>query len=133
MVDDEFVAMHDLLKRMGITDAGRTTVHASHWQRYGIGALVNFQFHLIARVDDSTQLVLEHVRVHDSFPHALKTRLNWSKNVQDERDAPWQIVLGSISPVYCVLCSLALWLELNIKLYPPPSRRDFAVRVLFHR
>ena len=42
MVDDKFVAMHDLLKRMGITDAGQTTVHASHWQRYGIGALVNF-------------------------------------------------------------------------------------------
>jgi hypothetical protein len=38
--------------------------------------------------------------------------------MDDERDAPWQIVLGSLNPVYCVLCSLALWLELNLKLNP---------------
>ncbi|KAI2492284.1 hypothetical protein MHU86_22256 [Fragilaria crotonensis] len=117
MVGAEFVAMHDILKKGAAS--GRTTTHATYWQRYGIGAMVNFQFHLIARVDDSTQVVLEHIRVHDSFPHALKTRLNWSKNVQDERDAPWQIVLGALNPVYCVLCSLGLWLELNIKMHPP--------------
>jgi hypothetical protein len=40
------------------------------------------------------------------------------KNVNDDRDAPWQIVLGSINPVYCVLSSLALWLELNLKSNP---------------
>jgi hypothetical protein len=118
MVGDEFIAMHDVLKKMGAA-SGRTTTHASYWQRYGISALVNFQFHMIARVDDSTQVVLEHIRVHDNFPHALKTRLNWSKNVQDERDAPWQIVLGALNPVYCVLCSLGLWLEINIKMHPP--------------
>jgi hypothetical protein len=88
------------------------------WKRYGISVMVNFQFHLIAHVDDTTQLVLEHIRVHDNFPNCLKTRLNWSKNVNDERDAPWQIVLGSINPVYCVLSSLALWLELNLKSNP---------------
>jgi hypothetical protein len=78
--------------------------------------MVNFQFHLIACVDDSTQLVLEHIRVHDSFPSALKTRLNWSKNVDNKQDAPRQIVLGLLNPVYCVLSSLPLWLELSLKL-----------------
>jgi hypothetical protein len=62
--------------------------------------------------------VLEHIRVHDTFPNALKTRLNWSKNVEDERDAPWQIVLGAMNPVYCVLCSLGLWLETNLTNNP---------------
>ena len=33
-------------------------------------------------------------------------------------NAPWQNVLGSLNPVYCVLCSLALWLELNLQLNP---------------
>jgi hypothetical protein len=119
MLGQEFVVMHDLLKR-NVLSAGRRGegAHDVFWKRYGISAMVNFQFHLIARVDDSTQLVLEHIRVHDAFPNALKTRLNWSKNVDDERDAPWQIVLGSLNPVYCVLCSLALWLELNLKLNP---------------
>jgi hypothetical protein len=83
---------------------------------YVISSMVNFQFHLIARVDDTTQLVLEHIRVHDNFPNCLKTRLNWSKNVNDERDAPSKIVLGSLNPVYRGLSSLALWLELNLKL-----------------
>jgi hypothetical protein len=50
--------------------------------------MVNFQFHLIARVDDTTQLVLEHIRVHDNFPNCLKAQLNWSKNANDKRDAP---------------------------------------------
>ena len=119
MLGLEFVVMHNLLNQ-NVLSAGRRSegAHDVFWKRYGISAMVNFQFHLIARVDDSTQLVLEHIRVHDSFPNALKTRLNWSKNVDDERDAPWQIVLGSLNPVYCVLCSLALWLELNLKLNP---------------
>jgi hypothetical protein len=118
ILGQEFVALHELLnqhdgRRRNGNQGGRVC-----WKRYGISAMVNFQFHLIARVDDTTQLVLEHIRVHDNFPNCLKTRLNWSKNVNDERDAPWQIVLGSINPVYCVLSSLALWLELNLKSNP---------------
>ena len=126
MQDDEFVAMHEMLKKVGdAVDDGRMTSYAVCWQRYGLRALVNFQFHLIARVDDSTQVVLDHVRVHDHFAHCLKTRLNWSKNVMDERDAPWQIVLGSIDPIYCVLCSLGLWLEVNIAMYPPAMNSPY--------
>ena len=119
LLGQEFVVLHDLLNR-NVLSVGRRGegAHDVFWKRYGISAMVNFQFHLIARVDDSTQLVLEHIRVHDTFSNALKTRLNWSKNVDDERDAPWQIVLGSLNPVYCVLCSLALWLEMNLKLNP---------------
>jgi hypothetical protein len=84
------------------------------WNRYGILAMVNFpQIYLIARVDDTTQLILERICVHDNFPNCIKTQLNWSKNVNDKQDAPWQIVLGSLNPVYCALSSLALWLELT--------------------
>ena len=55
--------------------------------KYGITAIINFQFHMIARIDDTTQAQLENIRVHNSFPFTLKTRLNWSKNVNEERDA----------------------------------------------
>ena len=108
MKASEFVILHDILKAKVGNDI---------W-RYGMTALCNFQFHLIARIDDTTQLVLEHIRVHNTFPNALKTRLNWSKNVEDERDAPWQIVLGAMNPVYCVLCRLGLWLETNLTNNP---------------
>jgi hypothetical protein len=54
MADHEFVAMHAILKQAGSADYGQMTTHAVHWQRYGLRAFVNFQFHLIARVDNST-------------------------------------------------------------------------------
>ena len=76
-----------------------------------MSAMINFQFHVIGRIDDTTQVLINHIRVHDSFPNCLKTKLNWSKNVRDERDAPWQIILGAMDTTYCVLagkyCNLA--------------------------
>ena len=80
--------VNSLIKRVkkNVLSAGPRSdnAHDVFWKRYGILAMTKFQFHLIARVDDSTQLVLEHIRVHDTFTGALKTRLNWSKNVDDE-------------------------------------------------
>ena len=78
---------------------------------YGITALINFQLHLIARIDDTCQVRLQNLKTHPQFPFALRTKLNWSKNVHDERDAPWQTILGSLESKYCVLASMALWLE----------------------
>jgi hypothetical protein len=50
--------------------------------------------------------------------NALKARLNWSKNVSNERNAPWQIVLGSMDTAFCVLASLSLWMELELEGKP---------------
>ena len=119
MQGQEFVAMHRILNMAATAGSHGEDSHTYCWKRFGVAAIAKYQFHMIARVDDSTQVTLQHIRVHDNFPHCLKTRLNWSKNVNDERDAPWQIMLGSINPVYCVLCSLALWLELNLMMFPP--------------
>jgi hypothetical protein len=85
---------------------------------YGLFALTKFQFHLIARIDDTTQVSVDNIRVHDNFCNALKTRLNWSKNFTEERDAPWQVVLGLMDTLFCVLTSLALWMELNHRENP---------------
>ena len=62
--------------------------HSSGIWKYGMPTLMNFQFHMIARIDDTKQVIMDHIQVHDNFENALKTPLNWSKNVQDERDAP---------------------------------------------
>ena len=86
--------------------------------RYGLYSLTNFQFHMIARIDDTTQVLIDNIQVHDSFPNALKTRMNWSKNVTEERDAPWQIVMGATDTMFCVLTSLALWLEMHFRWNP---------------
>jgi hypothetical protein len=112
MQEIEFCRLHEVFK------SSSGTTNSSNIWKFGMPALINFQFHMIARIDDTTQVIMEHIRVHDNFENALKTRLNWSKNVQDERDAPWQIVMGSMNPVFCVLISLGLWLELNLRLNP---------------
>ena len=63
--------------------------------------------------------------MHDKFSHSLKVRLNWSKNVNNEQDAPFQLVLGSMIYIYCVWWSLGLWLKLNIKLYQPAMESPY--------
>lgn len=111
MQEKEFKRLHEVFKSYGGS-------HSSSIWKFGMPALINFQFHMIARIDDTTQVVLDHICVHDNFENALKTKLNWSKNVQDERDAPWQIMLASMNPVFCVFISLGLWLECNLRSTP---------------
>jgi hypothetical protein len=43
--------------------------------------------------------------------------LNWSKNDSEERDAPWQIVLGSMDTVFCTNASFVTlcWMEVNLR------------------
>jgi hypothetical protein len=57
-------------------------------------------------------------RSHNRFPdQALRVKLHWSKICNDERDAPWQIMLGSMSTYYCVLITVGIWLEVFLA-YP---------------
>ena len=44
-------------------------------------------------------------------PYAFLSKLCWSKNVHEERDAPYQIQLGAMNSKHCVLLGLASWLE----------------------
>jgi hypothetical protein len=95
MTEREFRLLHSILQKYG----GDNDII---W-RVGVPALFNYQFHLIARIDDATQILLDHVQVHNSFSNALKTKLNWSKNFTEERDAPWQIMMGSMEATFASL------------------------------
>jgi hypothetical protein len=83
--------------------------------RYGIPSLFKFQYNLIARIDDSTQFILENLTASADFDFTLRSKLNWSKNVNEERDAPNQILIGAMDPMYCVLLGLAVFLEVFIE------------------
>jgi hypothetical protein len=126
MQETEFRRLHKIFK-LSLPHAEdcsdqhqNTTSSTSIIWKYGMPALINFQFHLIARIDDTTQVIMDHIQVHHNFDNALKTQLNWSKNVQDERDAPWQVILGSMNPMFCNFISLGLWLEINLQSNPSP-------------
>jgi hypothetical protein len=99
-----------------------------HLVRYGLPALMALQLALIARVDDATQWKKDHFKAHSSFPtFAAQARLNWSKNVNEERDAPWQILIGSMDPHFCVLLNVGLWLEVHLQQQPGASLSPYVL------
>ena len=66
-------------------------------------AFTNFQCHLIAHIDYVSQWQKILFQPHAIFPEfAAKAQLSWSKNVHEEHDAPWQIVLGPKPSSMCV-------------------------------
>jgi len=72
---------------------------------------MRMQFHMIGRGDDVHHMETKSIHVHPKFDFALETSMMWSKNVLEERDCPPQIMLGAANPVFCILLSLALFLE----------------------
>ena len=78
-------------------------------------AMMNFQHHLIARMDDVCHVRKNQLVVSPRFPHLLNTKIAWSKNVKDESNCPWQIILPDMDPTTCVYMSLALFLEEDLQ------------------
>ncbi len=63
-------------------------------RRYLMSALNRFQFHMIARIDDTAKFYVKDLKANSQFDFTILAKMCWSKNVQDERDAPDQIVMG---------------------------------------
>ena len=59
--------------------------------RYSIPSLLTFQFNMIGRIDDCTQFQMENLTSNEDFDFTLRSKLNWSKNIHEERNAPNQI------------------------------------------
>ena len=59
--------------------------------------VLKVQLHLIARIDDTVHVMMDEVKVHPQFEFSLTMRMRWTKNCLEERDAPEQIVLGSMN------------------------------------
>ena len=58
-------------------------------------AMCLWQYHLIGRSDDTAHFAMSNPKGHDGFDFALKTKVQWSKNVCNEQRCPNQILLGS--------------------------------------
>jgi hypothetical protein len=75
-----------------------------------------FQLHLIARIDDTAHVLSQELNIHPHFPSfALQVRLRWTKNCLEERDAPEQIILGSMDHDFCVIAALAVYLQHSLE------------------
>jgi hypothetical protein len=99
----EFENMHSIMRAEG-----------EHSQsNYGYRAFLNVQNHFIARVDDTAKIFLKNIQSVNDFDFVLKAKLNWGKNVREERDCPFQYLMGSNDHRFCCLLTLAVWLEID--------------------
>ncbi|ETI43528.1 hypothetical protein F442_11438 [Phytophthora nicotianae P10297] len=57
------------------------------------------------------KLKFENISPNVQNPGTLLCQMRWSKNISDERDAPQQILVGSVDPLLCALLNLAVYLE----------------------
>ena len=55
-----------MLQRIFKTENPPTRPLGMIWE-FGMPALLNYQFHLIARIDDTTQVTIDNIRVHDEL------------------------------------------------------------------
>ena len=89
-------------------------------------AYTRFQFSMISRVDDAAKLRKPDLYTFQQYPeYGVCTKLCWSKNVMEERDAPTQVLLGSEDPDYCVLSAMGAWLEIYFCLQPDDDNPFF--------
>jgi hypothetical protein len=80
-------------------------------RKYMVPTAAKFQFHMVARIDDTCNFTEEDLKPNPQFPFTLLAKMCWSKNVLEERDAPDQIVIGAMDRRYCILLALGIYLE----------------------
>jgi hypothetical protein len=72
-----------------------------------LSAFFRFQYHLIARIDDSAKFWHPDNKVYHQYPqYGIIVKLCWSRNVMEERDAPDQVLMGANDWRYCPLVGL---------------------------
>ncbi|KAG2759892.1 hypothetical protein Pcac1_g28134 [Phytophthora cactorum] len=76
-----------------------------------VGSVLSLQWHIMARIDDMMKLQFGNFSPNMEYASTLLFQMRWSKNIQEERDAPEQIVVGSMDPKMCALLNLAVYIE----------------------
>ena len=74
-------------------------------------AMLNYQYQLIARCDDTAHAKKENLKACTTHDGYLITRIAWSKNIEDNSNSPTQIILADMDPDICCYLSLSIWLE----------------------
>lgn len=83
--------------------------------KYKYPCMLNWQYHLINRLDDTCHARRDDPHGHPTFQYALEVKVAWSKNVMEERQCPPQILFGSNDPENCILIALAIYLEQDLE------------------
>ena len=93
---------------------GMMEAHEDIELRLFTSAIFRTQYNMGGRIDDVSKHQTKNIVPNQDLQHdnlSISTKLPWSKNVSEHRQAPWQILIGAAHPCYCVLLGLATWLE----------------------
>ena len=83
--------------------------------KYYFLSYLKYQFHLMARNDCTAHLDVDGIMGNPQHRYTLLTKLRWSKNINEEREAPEQIMIGADNWKFCVILGLAIHFELWIE------------------
>ena len=87
---------------VGVTSKAVRQLEESEWEqmiqifsesnsdevKYTFTSFMIAQFHLSVRLDDTSHMFINNFKVHDEYDFKITGKCRWSKNVQEERDAP---------------------------------------------
>ena len=99
---DEFINLMKMLR-----NDERLTME----ERFEASCVLSLQWHLIARIDDLMKLKFENISGNAQNNFTLLCKMRWSKNITEEREAPEQVILGSMDKRLCPLLNLAVFIE----------------------
>ena len=66
--------------------------------KYAFTSFMKTQFHLSARLDDTAHMFINNYKVHNKYDFTIIGRCWWSKNLQEECNAPDQVCLDLTIP-----------------------------------
>ena len=108
MTQEEYEQMQELIWKLGDSEI---CLCAS--------AYFAFQLYMIGRLDDTAKFRKPDLQPCPKYPaYGTMGRLAWSKNVNEDRDAPQQLMFGAMDVHYDVLSPLGLWLEYRCEHHP---------------
>jgi hypothetical protein len=74
-------------------------------------SLLTLQWHLIGRIDDMMKLKVDRVGANHNHPGTGSRKIEWSKNIKEEREAAEQILIASHDAKLCCILSMGVYLE----------------------
>jgi hypothetical protein len=76
-----------------------------------LASVLTLQWHLIGRIDDMIKLKVDRVGANHNHPGTGSSKIEWPKNITEEREAAEQILLASHDANLCCILSMGVYSE----------------------
>jgi hypothetical protein len=87
------------------------SVDTDDLRRCRMANVLTRQWQLISRIDDTIKLTIDRISTNPSHAGTGNTKIEWSRNITEERYAAEQIILASNDPKLCALLACGVYVE----------------------